>query len=70
MWFLDFLYELFKNMVENPKQYTSTCCKNAYCTAFGNKHAFYIRVAARVAWLAAPSRQNFFNIVKNDIKDL
>jgi len=59
---LNFVVYLLENLLTDRKKLSSTCCGDAYSRAFGEKHKFHIRMAARAAMLLAPSRSKMLEI--------
>lgn len=59
MWLLDFLHHLMEMLYTDRQAKLSACAKHAYSEGLGPHHPWVVRQAAKVAMLAAPSRETF-----------
>ena len=61
-WFLNYVLIMLQNLYNDKKKLAGTCCSDAYSRAFGDKHKFHIRMAAKAAMLLAPSRSKILEL--------
>lgn len=64
MWLLDFLHHFMEKLYNERDAKLSAVAKNAYNKGLGPHHPWVIRQGAKVAMLAVPSRESFFNETK------
>lgn len=67
---MDYLSVMMSEFLTNKEETLSEICKKAYMDALSHHHPFFVRTAAKLAWLAAPSDRNkiypsFFPLDKN-----
>lgn len=66
LWLMDFLEELMKLINEDKKSSLSHIGKQAYNKGLGPHHPWVVRQAAKVGFLAAPSRDTFIKSLGTD----
>lgn len=63
MWFMNYLIIMFSEICHKKTSKISDCCLKAYDEAFSKHHAFYVKIAAHAAMVAAPNRQKILLFV-------
>lgn len=67
---MDYLSVMLTEFLTKEEETLSEICKKAYTDALSHHHPFFVRTAAKLAWLAAPKDRNkiyptFFPYDKN-----
>ena len=68
-WFLDFIYEIIKQVYENPNISLQSAVRTSYSLTLENRHNFLVRNAFKVAVVVCPSRSTFIEKIQNGITE-
>ncbi|KAK8798763.1 hypothetical protein WA158_007847 [Blastocystis sp. Blastoise] len=68
-WFLDFIYEIIKQVYENPSLSLQSIVRSSYHLTLENRHNFIVRNAFKVAVVVCPSRDTFIDKIRDGLSE-